>query len=194
MAHLRMVAAIPLLCAVTLAAAAETVTQAGAEFSERVQVDDTELRLAGTGVTKYRLIFTVCAVGLYVPEGTPRDAVLDAETPRRLEIEYFYDISADDIVKASMKVLKDQLSGQAMRASEAQLRRWHQTYRPVEAGDRYTMTYRPGEGTTLRLNGQTLITLSGAEFARTYFGIWLKGQAPLSASLRDDLLTGLTED
>jgi hypothetical protein len=180
-----------MLCTVSLAGATETVTEAGAEFERRIAVDGTELPLAGTGVTKYRVIFTVCAVALYVPEGTPKDAVLDAETPRRLEIEYFYDISAKDIIRASMEVLKDQLTDQALQARRSELERWHQAYRPVTDGDRYSMTYLPGEGTTLQFNGETLITLAGADFARTYFGIWLNSKSPLSANLRDSLLTDL---
>lgn len=183
------------LCLITTTAAGktETATEAGAEFPVRIEVDETTLDLAGTGVSKYRVIFTVCAVALYVPEGTARDAVLDADTPRRLEIEYFHEIPPEDIIRASTKVLDDQLSDSQRRDVADDLQRWHDAYRKVADGDRYSMTYLPDQGTTLRFNGEPIVSVSGPDFARTYFGIWLKDQSPLSKQLRRKLLKGLDD-
>ena len=63
----------------------------------------------------------------------------------------------------------------------------HALYRDVEEGDRYRLTYVPGVGTTLALNGQPLGTIPGADFARDYFGIWL-GPEPINESFRDQIL------
>ena len=65
-------------------------------------------------------------------------------------------------------------------------------YRDVEEGDRYRLTYSPGVGTTVALNGEPLGTIPGADFAADYFGIWL-GEEPLDRSFRDQVLGGLSE-
>ena len=46
-------------------------------------------------------------------------------------------------------------------------------YRDVKPGDRYALTYIPDEGTTLSLNGETLGSIPGDDFARAVFAIWL---------------------
>jgi hypothetical protein len=65
----------------------------------------------------------------------------------------------------------------------------HALYRDVKPGDRCSLTYLPGVGTWLTLNGQILGTVAGAEFAAAYFAIWF-GQQPMDASLKRKLLGG----
>ncbi len=57
----------------------------------------------------------------------------------------------------------------------------------MKPGDRYSLTYLPGEGTELAKNGVPLALVPGEDFARAYFGIWL-GEDPLDRDLRDQLL------
>ena len=61
-------------------------------------------------------------------------------------------------------------------------------YEDVEPGDRYALTYAPGVGTELALNGRRLGVLEGADFSAALFSIWI-GDEPLDESLRDQLLT-----
>lgn len=173
------------------AADALPVVEHGARFERTQRTEAGRLRLAGTGVATYRVLFTVYAAALYVPPGTPSSQVLDDDTPRQLAIQYFYDISRDDLVRAANTVLSRQLDQSAREALAPAIRRFHALYKPVTEGDRYTMTYRPGHGTRLALNGRPLGSVPGAAFARAYFGIWLADGA-LSASLRSDLTTRLS--
>ena len=55
------------------------------------------------------------------------------------------------------------------------------------SGDRYALSYVPGQGTELTLNGRRLVLVEGADFARVYFAIWL-GERPLDDGMRDRLL------
>jgi hypothetical protein len=59
----------------------------------------------------------------------------------------------------------------------------------VKPGDRYALTYVPGVGTELALNGTTLGTVEGADFAAAVFAIWLGPQA-IDESLKTQLHTG----
>ena len=170
--------------------ATTTVEQNGAQFPTAIRLDDHTLSLSGTGVARYRVIFTVYAAALYTPPDTARDKVLDPAVPRRLEIEYFHEISADDIIRAANTKLADQLSPERLAALEPKITRFHGLFQAVSDGDRYRMDYLPGVGTRLSFNGEPVGAVSGGDFAAAYFGIWLDPGDPLSDRLREDLLTG----
>ena len=71
------------------------------------------------------------------------------------------------------------------------LNRLNTAYQPVENGDHSSLTYQPGIGTTLNINGTHIITIEGEDFAKLYFTIWL-GELPISKSLRRDLIGSLS--
>ncbi|HKJ95832.1 MAG TPA: chalcone isomerase family protein [Gammaproteobacteria bacterium] len=187
----RWLAAAVLTLAATSSVAAQRVTVNGAGFPASERVGDHTLALAGTGTATYRIFITVYAAAFYAPSGTPRSAVLDADVPRRLVIQYFHDIRADQIVEASMKILRRQLSDQQLQAIADRLQRFMGWLTDVTDGDRYAISYEPGTGTTLYFNGRRVGTIEGADFARAYFGIWLDDK-PVSDDLRSDLLADLT--
>jgi acyl-CoA synthetase (AMP-forming)/AMP-acid ligase II len=72
---------------------------------------------------------------------------------------------------------------------QSRIERINAAYRDVKPGDRYSLTYLPGRGTELALNGKPLIVIEGADFAAAYFGIWL-GREPIDENLKRDLLKG----
>lgn len=184
------------LVAGLLATSAQTVAQveqSGAVFERSVISNDQPLQLTGTGIARYRVFFTVYAAGLYLPANTPATAVLAADTPRRLEIEYFHTISADDIILAATTKLQDQLNEAELARLTPKIEQFHALYEGVEAGDRYRMDYQPGLGTELSFNGESVGRVAGSDFAAAYFGIWLDAQDPLSKSLRTDLLANITD-
>jgi hypothetical protein len=60
----------------------------------------------------------------------------------------------------------------------------------VKPGDRSALTYVPGHGTELSINGRSKGWVEGADFAAAYFQIWL-GREPLSDSFKEQLLQKL---
>ncbi|AGM41345.1 hypothetical protein SPISAL_06255 [Spiribacter salinus M19-40] len=167
-----------------------TVEENGATFETSIELGGENLALSGTGVAKYRVVFTVYAAAFYVPPQTARAEVLEADTPRRLEIEYFHDISSEDIIEAANTKLDDQLAADEHAQLESQVERFHALFTDVSPGDRYRMDYTPSEGIELRFNGEPVGTVEGGDFARAYFAIWLDEKDPLSSTLRDNLLAG----
>lgn len=125
--------------------------------------------------------------GLYVQESTPGTGVL-TDVPKRLEIEYFWALKAKDIVKASQKLLTDNVDGQTLQRLQRQVVRMHSLYEDIRPGDRYALTYLPGRGTFLSLNGEYKGVVPGADFAAAYFSIWL-GDQPMDSSLKHQLLS-----
>lgn len=123
---------------------------------------------------------------LFTLAGLPKSVLLDEHTPLRLELCYHRALSVKDFVDGANHALADDLSA-PLRAAVDQL---HAAYQPVEAGDCYTLDYRPNSGTHLLLNQHELIHLTTPGFKAIYFGIWI-GDSPLSTSLKQALTASL---
>ncbi|MCG8591273.1 MAG: chalcone isomerase family protein [Proteobacteria bacterium] len=161
----------------------------GVEFADQIAVEDQNLALSGLGLLRYRVLFRGYVAGLYLPAGTAPERVLD-DVSKRLEIEYFWAIRAGDFARAADAFLERNADPATRAALAERVARLHAGYRDVSPGDRYALTYQPGRGTSLALNGQELVRIPGADFAAAYFAIWL-GPEPLNDSLRNQLLSPL---
>ena len=158
---------------------------AEAGFPETVRLGETRLAKVGQGTFRWFLIH-VYDGSLYL-DAERAEADPLGDVAKRLELSYRVGISAEDFIKSGMKILRDNLDPMEMTLLEERLVRFNAAYRPVQPGDRYALTYLPGDGTTLSLNGDPLVTIKGADFARAYFSIWLGGN-PVKKSFREDLL------
>ncbi len=131
-----------------------------------------ELAPAGSGEYYYRGLWKIYEARLYLPVGVGPDSAL-LDVPKRLELTYARAFSGEQIREAGMGILRRLYSPEKLQGLQAQIDALHNLYGAVKKGDRYELEYRPGVGTELRLNGVTLGTVGGAEFAETYFAIWL---------------------
>jgi hypothetical protein len=164
----------------------------GVTFSESVHSGESPLRLHGTGLLRYRLFIKGYVAALYLAESFVGEATPEAvlgDVPRRLEIEYFWGISSEDFTRATVAGIERSAGREALAQLGPRIDRLNSLYRNVQPGDRYALTYEPGVGTELALNGQRLGTVEGADFAAALFAIWL-GEEPLDESLRRQLLAG----
>jgi len=158
----------------------------GVSFSRTYAEGSLSLRLNNAALLRYKILFRGYVVGLYLPEGTDPAAAL-SEVPKRLEFSYFWEIPGPEFGKAGEKILVRNVDGRTMAALRDRLDRINDAYRDVKPGDRYALTYRPGKGTELSLNGEPLLTVEGADFAAAYFSIWL-GEKPIDDGLKKELL------
>jgi hypothetical protein len=156
-------------------------------FADELVASDTKLDVFGVGLMRYRYFIKAYVAALYMPGDATAEDVFDDETPRRLELHYFYSIDGKGFGDAALEVLERMLSATEMKALESRLERLSSLYVSVKPGDRYSLTYLPGVGTELSLNGKPLGTIPGADFAAEYFKIWL-GDKPISEGLREQLL------
>ncbi len=165
----------------------------GVRFIDQLSVGASELRLHGTGLLRYRVFIKGYVAALYLGESfageaTPRSVL--ADVPRRLEIEYFWAIPADKFADATVEGISRGTGPAAFERLRRSIDRINQLYEDVEAGDRYALTYVPGIGTELALNGRRLGVVEGADFSAALFAIWI-GDEPLDESLRRQLLAGI---
>jgi hypothetical protein len=171
------------LAAAALALAAGAAT--AAEFSQTMRSGGDELVLKTSGSARFAGVFHVYDAALYGQRGATARDIVAGGVHRCLVLEYKRTVTRDKIVTAAEKVLDRQ------RVDLAPLRErvdgLHRAYRDVSAGDRYALCHAPGRDTRLTLNGETLATVPGDDFAAAYFGIWLR-EGAISDSLRDALL------
>jgi len=177
------VALIAIVASARLAGAAEIQ---GVKFSGQIRVGDTELVLANVGLLRYRIFIKAYVAALYLGPGVEVGRLFD-DVPKRLEIEYFYSIAAGGFANATEVGIAANVDGQELERLKPRIARLNALYRDVRPGDRYALTYLPGSGTELALNGKRLGLIEGAEFAVAVFSIWL-GPKALDKSLKAQLL------
>lgn len=158
----------------------------GVYFTPRIVASDVPMELNGVGVKTVWRFYKVSAAALYLAPGVDPSAVL-GDVPKRLEIEYFHAISARDFVRLTEKLLKDNVPLDTLAVLQPRIDRFNALYRDVKPGDRYALTYTPGRGTVLELNGVELGVVEGEDFASAVFAMWF-GPEPLSKTLKLDLL------
>jgi hypothetical protein len=122
--------------------------------------------------TPSRYTCKVYVAALYLPEDSGAKEVL-GDVPKRLELHYFQNINAADFAKAPDLVLPQNVPMPTIAALRPQIDRLKSWYQSIKPGDRYTLTYQPGQGTELAYNGVPKGIIEGAEFAAAYFAIWL---------------------
>jgi len=173
------------IAALTVRPSAATELE-GVHFSDKYQSGNVAMRLSCVGLLRYKLVFKAYVAALYLGDGAAADDVL-ADVPKRLELSYFWSISGADFGKAGDHILAQNVDAPTFAALRPRLDRINALYRDVKPGDRYALTYIPGVGTELALNGTRIGVIEGADFGAAYFRIWL-GDHPIDARLRDQLL------
>lgn len=162
------------------------VNVGGVQFAEAIDADHGRLHLQGAGILKYMVFIKAYAGALYLSESAPPDQALGA-VAKRLELEYYHPIKGEDFASATRIKILDNIPADQVPSLSARIDLLSDMYRDVEPGDRYALTYFPGRGTELSLNGQPLGSIPGDDFAEAVFAIWL-GDNPIDRGFRDRLL------
>lgn len=181
--------AAPWLAAAALLAfcsAAPALDVDGVAFAPEHRAGASKLVLNNAALLRYRIVIKAYVAALYLGEGAEPEQVL-ADVPKRLEIEYFWGIRAPDFAEATNAGIRKNVDAATFERLRPRIERLNALYRDVIPGDRYALTYVPGTGTELALNGKPLGTVEGNDFAAALFAIWL-GDEPLDASLKQRLL------
>jgi chalcone isomerase-like protein len=175
-----------LLC-LSLSFSAMAAEIQGVTFADRVQVGDTTLLLNGVGLFRYKIIFKVYTGALYLGEGVKPQQILQ-DVAKRFEVHYLRSFRGPEFGDAGNKVLAQNVSPEVMEKIRERLERMNSFYEDTKPGDRSALTYIPGRGTELSINGRSKGWVEGADFAAAYFQIWF-GPKPLNDSFKEQLLT-----
>ena len=147
------------------------------------------LNLVGSHRFVYAMFFKLYDVRLYTDTNpkTSTEELLNGENALLLEFDYLRTIKKSIILESSEKILSNNMSLDELSSIQERVDKINAEYRTVDEGERSALSYVPGEGTTLWINGKKKITIEEKDFAGLYFRIWL-GEKPISEKMRDALL------
>jgi hypothetical protein len=165
---------------------AQALTIENVTFADSIAIGEKAVSLRGAALLRWLKLVKVYVAALYLPEQAKPSEVL-SDIPKRLEINYLVAIKGADFGPAAEAILARNVSGAELKRLRHRIDRLNAAYRDIKPGDRYALTYQPGKGTELSLNGEPLVNIEGADFAAAYFGIWL-GHKPLDGNLKKALL------
>lgn len=161
---------------------------AGVSLAPTVTVDGRTLSLNGAGL-RTRFFFKVYVIGLYVEHpSTDAAAILGADEMRRADLRLLRALPGPEIADAIGRAF-EQNAGAAAPALHDRLTRFEAMFPSVAVGDTITLTYVPGTGVTVAVNGRAAGTIPGKDFADVLFSVWI-GAAPIDAALKQALLAG----
>ena len=166
----------------------QALTVENVAFEDIVTIGGSPVPLHNVALLRYLKFIKAYVAALYLPEDVPAEKVL-SDVPKRLELNYLVSIKGPDFGKGAEPTLKLNQTPAELAKLRSRIDRINAIYRDVKPGDRYSLTYQPGRGTELALNGTPLTVIEGADFAAAYFGIWL-GRDSIDDRLKRDLLKG----
>ncbi len=173
-------------CLASVAGAAREAVVEGVHFVPSVQAGDTALTLNSAGLLRYRVVIKAYVAALYLGEGVEPGAVL-SDVAKRLEAEYFWALDGEDFGPVTLEGISRNVDAATLERLRPRIERFGALFVDVKPGDRYALTYVPGRGTEVSLNGRVLGSVEGADFAAALFAVWL-GPDPLDEDLKASLL------
>jgi hypothetical protein len=153
-------------------AAQESMTMNDVTLPTRVEVEGQALVLNGMALRK-KAIFKVYVAGLYLAQKSDNaEAILSADSPRRIVLQFLRGVSANQMCGALNDGLKDNTPN-----ASAQLKQQFTTlcgfFEEIKKGEQFVFTYLPGRGTTVEVKGARKGAIEGKEFADALFRAWI---------------------
>lgn len=150
----------------------------GVTMPDSVRVGERTLTLNGMGVRLATFLkIKVYVAGLYLQDrSADPQAIIATDQPRDLVLHFVRSVGADDIKEAFQdgfsKNARDHLAALQSRLSELE-----KMVTDFESGQTLAFSYRPGEGTSVLIDGTPRGMIEGSDFASALVAVWL-GEPP----------------
>jgi len=161
-------------------------TLANVTLPDSVQAGGKTLVLNGMGL-RSKMMFKVYVGGLYLEQkSADASAIIKADAPKRVVMHFMRDVSKNQMTDAYKEGFENN-APDAMKTMKGEIDRFLAALEAIKEGQEMSVTYVPGTGTTLTINGQEKLTIAGPGFAQALFSVWL-GPKPPNESLKKGLL------
>jgi len=159
---------------------------AGVTLPDTVQVGGKTLVLNGLGIRK-KFVVKVYVAGLYLEQkSSDAGGIMKAEAPKRIVLHFVHGASKSQMADAFSESFNNN-APDAAKTMKTDIDRFLGALEPVKEGDEMVVTYVPGTGTTLAINGKETLTIAAPAFAPVLFSVWL-GPKPPNADLQKGIL------
>ena len=154
------------------AAPAAAATLAGVTLPDKAEAAGQALVLNGLAL-RTKFFIKVYVGGLYLPakERSP-GKVMGADAPRRMSFHFLYSVSAEQMCDAWDEGLADN-SPSAPGDVKAGFKTLCGYMEAIPKGNEMVLTYLPGQGTQVEVNGKTKGTLPGKATADAVLATWI---------------------
>lgn len=160
------------LLSVAVAVPALALTLAGVTLDDHATVAGQTLVLNGAGLRK-KLFIKVYVGGLYLPsKQSNAAAILASDAPRRMVMHFLYSVSKDQMCDAWNEGLEQNTKNASAEVKGA-FKTLCNLMEPIPKGNRLVLTYVPGTGTTVEVNGKNKGTLPGKATADAIVATWI---------------------
>lgn len=164
------------------------ITVNGTDYPDSILIKNRTFDLKGAALLRYMVFIKAYTGAFYLPQETSgADALSDV--PKHLVLEYRVAIKAEGFAKATTLYIQKNVDQESFDRLKPKIDAFNALYRDVIPRDRYALTYTPGYGTELTLNGILQGVIPGKDFAFALFSVWL-GAHPIDTDFRDALLGG----
>jgi hypothetical protein len=161
-----------LALALVVPAAGFAATVGGEYLADKTSVNGQTLVLNGGGIRK-KFFMKIYIGGLYLPaKQSNAAAVLSSDVPRQQVLDFLFSVTKDQMFDAWKEGLEDNTPNAPAEVREnfKTLCAWMEA---IPKGNRMVLTYVPGSGTTVEVNGKAKGTLPGKATADAILATWI---------------------
>lgn len=179
-------------CFLLIAIAADAqLTLNGITLPAKVKQDNTELVLNGGGIRK-KLFFKLYTGGLYLPaKSKSGNEIVNADKPVAMRLA----ITSGVLNSSNMSEAIQEGFGKSLKGNTAPMQAKIDAFidifrkEEIKEGDVFEVWYTTAEGVRGYKNGKLKGTITGLDFKKALFGIWLS-DTPVDEDLKTGLLGG----
>jgi len=165
-----------------------TSIQAANELPESIQYENTKLTLNGQG-TRVMVFVKIYESGLYLNSANNNaEEVVNENSSMGIRLDVISSmLTTDAMKKAINEGFIKSTNGNTQPITDQISQFMASLHEAIEVGDVYEFIYLPESGLDVLRNSELLDTISGLEFKKAFFGIWLSDD-PVQKSLKKAML------
>jgi hypothetical protein len=177
------------LLALSLALPAGAGTLAGVNLPDKAEAGGQTLVLNGLGL-RTKFFIKVYVGGLYLAQKEKAPAkVIAADAPRRMVMHFLYGVTKEQMCDAWKEGLEQNTpkAPADVKKSFASLCAWME---PIPKGNELVLTYVPGKGTEVTVNGKSKGTVDGKASSDAILNTWIGPDPGPGADFKKAVLGG----
>jgi len=176
-----------LLAATSLAPAAQAKEVAGVAVADRIEVGGKTLLLNGAGLRK-RFIVKVYVGALYLEaRSSDADAIVASDQARVVRMSFLRDVDRESVIRAFHEGFEHNSKGEAAALVPKLDAVGKALPAEIKKGQVLVVSYVPGAGSTLSIDGGTSVQVEGKPFGDALLRNWL-GPHPADKDLKEAML------
>jgi len=177
------------LLALSLTLPAGAGTLADVTLPDKAEVGGQTLVLNGLGL-RTKFFIKVYVGALYLPQKEKAAAkIMSQDVPRRMVMHFLYGVSKEQMCDAWKEGLEQNTPKASADAKKSftQLCAWME---PIPKGNELVLTYVPGKGTEVQVNGKSKGTVEGKATSDAVLGTWIGPDPGPGADFKKAVLGG----